>query len=40
MRDIDWKSYNKTQTLNVKKYEEERDLNVLFILDTSKSMAF
>lgn len=40
LRDIDWKAYNKTNTIYVKKYEEERDLNVLFILDNSKSMEF
>jgi len=40
LRDIDWKTYNKTDTLYVKKYEEERDLNVLFVLDNSKSMEF
>ncbi len=39
-RDIDWKAYNKTNTIYVKKYEEERDLNVLFVLDNSKSMQF
>ncbi|MDP2090345.1 MAG: DUF58 domain-containing protein [Candidatus Gracilibacteria bacterium] len=40
LRSIDWKTYNKTDTLYIKKYEEERDLNVLFILDNSKSMLF
>ncbi|MDD2871030.1 MAG: DUF58 domain-containing protein [Candidatus Gracilibacteria bacterium] len=40
LRDIDWKTYNKTDKLYVKKYEEERDLNVLFALDNTKSMEF
>lgn len=37
---IDWKAYNKTDSLYVKKFEEERDLNVLFVLDNSESMEF
>lgn len=40
LRDIDWKIYSKTDKLYVKKYEEERDLNVLFALDNTKSMEF
>lgn len=40
LRDIDWKAYNKTNTIYVKKYEEERDLNVLFVLDNTQSMQF
>jgi hypothetical protein len=40
IKDIDWKSSAKTWNIYIKKYEEERDLNVLFLLDISKSMDF
>lgn len=40
IKNIDWKTSAKTDSLQVKKYEEERDLNVLFILDNSESMSF
>lgn len=40
VKDIDWKASNKTNQMYVKKYEEERDLNVLFVLDNSESMKF
>jgi len=40
VRDIDWKASAKTDVMQVKKYEQEKDLNVLFILDNSSSMQF
>lgn len=40
VKNIDWKASNKTGEMFVKKYEEERDLNVLFFLDNSDSMNF
>jgi uncharacterized protein (DUF58 family) len=38
IRDIDWVSTAKTGDLFVKKYIETRELNVLFLVDTSSSM--
>jgi len=35
VRDIDWKASAKTDVMQVKKYEQEKDLNVLFVLDNS-----
>lgn len=40
LKDIDWKASSKTDNIYVKKYEEERDLNVLFVLDNTLSMKF
>ena len=40
VRDIDWKASAKTDVMQVKKYEQEKDLNVLFVLDNSNSMQF
>ena len=40
IKDIDWKASQKTWEIQVKKYEEERDLNILFLLDNSSSMQF
>jgi len=40
LKDIDWKASSKWDLMYIKKYEEERDLNVLFILDNSLSMKF
>lgn len=40
IKDIDWKASQKTDEIQVKKYEEERDLNIFFILDNSSSMQF
>jgi len=40
IKDIDWKASSKTDKIQSKKYEEERDLNVLFVLDNSSSMNF
>lgn len=40
VKDIDWKTSSKTNQMYVKKYEEDRDLNVLFLLDNSLSMNF
>jgi len=37
---IDWKSSLRTQRLYVKQYEEERDLDIFVLLDTSGSMLF
>ncbi len=39
-KDIDWKASSKTAELYIKKYEVEKDLNVLFVLDTSDTMSF
>jgi uncharacterized protein (DUF58 family) len=33
IRDIDWKASSKTGELFIKKYEQEKDLKVLFVLD-------
>ncbi|MDD5769417.1 MAG: DUF58 domain-containing protein [Candidatus Gracilibacteria bacterium] len=40
IKNIDWKTTAKKGELYTKKYEEERDLNVIFVLDISKSMNF
>lgn len=40
IKNIDWKTTAKKWELYTKKYEEERDLNVIFVLDISKSMNF
>lgn len=40
IKDIDWKASAKTWNLYIKKYEEERDLNVLFLVDICSSMDF
>ena len=40
IRDIDWKASSKTWELFVKKYEQEKDLKVLFVLDTGETMIF
>ncbi len=37
-RHIDWGVYARSERLYVKKYQEEQDLNVYIILDTSRSM--
>ena len=37
---IDWNSYAKTGKLYAKVYEEERDLNVMIVFDSSSSMLF
>jgi uncharacterized protein (DUF58 family) len=39
-RKIDWKVYARTKKLYIKKYEEERDLTVHVIVDSSASMRF
>jgi uncharacterized protein (DUF58 family) len=39
-RSIDWKVTARFNSPFVKKYEEERELTILFVLDTSKSMDF
>ena len=39
-KDIDWKISARTWDIYVKKYEEERDLSVLFLLDVSQTMNF
>jgi uncharacterized protein (DUF58 family) len=40
VRDIDWKASSKTGELYVKKYEQDKDLKVLFVLDTDETMQF
>lgn len=40
IKNIDWKSSAKTWNLLLKKYEEDRDLNVLFLIDVSSSLDF
>lgn len=40
VKDIDWNTLAKTGKLYVKKYLEHRELNVLFALDCSSSMAY
>ncbi len=40
IKDIDWKVSAKSWNIYSKKYEEERDLDVLFFIDISKSMDF
>lgn len=40
LKDIDWKASWKTDYIYIKKYEEERDLNVLFVIDNTLSMEF
>ena len=39
-RAIDWKVYAKTDKLFIKRYEEERNLNVHIVIDSSGSMGF
>jgi len=39
-KDIDWKLSAKTNQIYSKKYSEERDINILFIIDTPESMLF
>ncbi|MBI1970654.1 DUF58 domain-containing protein [Candidatus Woesearchaeota archaeon] len=39
-RSIDWKVYGRTDKLHIRKYEEERSLNVHVIIDASASMNF
>lgn len=40
VRDIDWKTSARTARTFIKKYEEERELKTLFLLDASASMRF
>jgi uncharacterized protein (DUF58 family) len=40
VRHIDWKVSARTRDVLVKKYEEERELNVLLVVDTSASQSF
>src|SRR3989338_5656678 len=39
-RNIDWKVFARTDDLYIKNYEEERNLTVHIIIDTSASMNF
>src|SRR3989338_4828734 len=39
-KNIDWKSYARTEKLYVKRYEEDRNLTVHILLDLSGSMDF
>lgn len=38
VRNIDWNLYRRTERLFVKQYEEQQDLHVYFLVDTSRSM--
>lgn len=38
--DIDWKSSLRAQKLLVKQYKEERDLNIMFLIDVGSNMVF
>lgn len=38
-RHIDWNVYGRTDRLYVREFREEQDLNVMFLVDTSSSMA-
>ncbi|MFA7576515.1 MAG: DUF58 domain-containing protein [Candidatus Muiribacteriota bacterium] len=40
LKNIDWKLWGKTDRLYVKKFEEETNMRVWFLLDSSKSMFF
>lgn len=40
IRQIDWKVYARTDDLYVKRYEEERNLSVHILIDSSASMGF
>lgn len=39
-RHIDWNVFARNDRLCVRQFQEEQDLNVLFLIDTSQSMAF
>jgi len=39
-KDIDWKASTKANKLLVKQYVEERDLNIMFVIDISDNMLF
>lgn len=39
-RHIDWGVYGRTDRLYVRQFREEQDLNVMLLIDTSRSMAF
>ncbi|MFO0554542.1 MAG: DUF58 domain-containing protein [Polyangiaceae bacterium] len=40
LRYLDWHAYDRFQKLLIRLYEEEEDLSIYFILDSSSSMAF
>mgnify|MGYP000266974354 CR=1 FL=1 len=40
LRALDWSVYGRTERLLVKRYEEEEDLSIYFIIDSSSSMGF
>ena len=40
LRRIDWRLYGRSDRLNVKEYEQETQLRVFLVLDTSASMAY
>jgi len=40
LKNIDWKASARSDQIFTKKYEEERDLNVLFVIDNFESMQF
>src|SRR3989344_8143180 len=37
---IDWKVYARTEKLNIKRFEDERNMTVRIVLDASASMSF
>ena len=40
IKNIDWKTSARTDTIYTKIFEEERDINVLFLIDVNKTMDF
>lgn len=40
IKNIDWKTFARTQNIHTKIYEEEKDLKVLFLIDYNKNMDF
>jgi uncharacterized protein (DUF58 family) len=40
IRHIDWKVFGRTDKLHLKQYEEETNLQLMLVVDTSESMAF
>jgi uncharacterized protein (DUF58 family) len=40
LRRVDWRLFGRTDRLNVKQYEQETQLRVFLVLDTSASMAY
>ena len=40
VKNIDWKASSKSEKIFVKKFEEEKEIDVLFLIDTNSSMLF